>query len=45
MSTFKRASCSAISTFSAFVSAMPGACSPSRRVVSKILICRAAPLF
>ena len=36
MSTFSRASCSAISTFSAFVSAMPGACSPSRRVVSKI---------
>src|SRR4051794_30357702 len=37
MSTCSRASCSAISTFSAFVSAMPGACSPSRRVVSKIL--------
>ena len=36
MSTFSRASCSAISTFSARVSAMPGACSPSRRVVSKI---------
>ncbi len=35
MSTFSRASCSAISTFSARVSAMPGACSPSRRVVSK----------
>src|SRR5215217_2882893 len=35
-STFRRASCSAISTFSAFVSAMPGACSPSRSVVSKM---------
>src|SRR5919206_745053 len=35
-STFSRASCSAISTFSALVSAMPGACSPSRRVVSKM---------
>ena len=35
MSTCRRASCSAISTFSSFVSAMPGACSPSRRVVSK----------
>ena len=36
MSTLRRASCSAISTFSGLVSAMPGACSPSRRVVSKI---------
>src|SRR5438045_4177713 len=36
MSTFSRASCSAISTFSARVRAMPGACSPSRSVVSKI---------
>src|SRR5581483_4848975 len=35
-STRRRASCSAISTFSAFVSAMPGACSPSRSVVSKM---------
>ena len=37
MSTLSRASCSAISSFSGWVSAMPGACSPSRRVVSKIL--------
>src|SRR6187397_3506337 len=36
MSTPRRASCSAISTFSARVSAIPGACSPSRSVVSKI---------
>src|SRR3990172_4686072 len=36
MSTERRASCSAISTFSGLVSAMPGACSPSRSVVSKI---------
>src|SRR3954454_4022646 len=36
MSTCSRASCSAISTFSALVNAIPGACSPSRRVVSKI---------
>src|SRR5438477_1653413 len=36
MSTFSRASCSAISTFSARVRAMPGACSPSRSVVSKM---------
>ena len=35
-STWRRASCSAISTFSARVSAIPGACSPSRSVVSKI---------
>src|SRR5262245_6870980 len=35
-STPRRASCSAISTFSARVSAIPGACSPSRSVVSKI---------
>ena len=35
-STSRRASCSAISTFSARVSAIPGACSPSRSVVSKI---------
>src|SRR6266545_8221387 len=34
-STPSRASCSAISSFSAAVSAMPGACSPSRSVVSK----------
>src|SRR5436190_5571989 len=34
-STPSRASCSAISTFSALDSAMPGACSPSRSVVSK----------
>src|SRR5207302_725765 len=34
-STPKRASCSAISTFSARDSAIPGACSPSRSVVSK----------
>src|SRR6476659_10958089 len=36
MSTCSRASCSAISTFSALVSAIPGACSPSRRVVSNM---------
>src|SRR6266540_1708402 len=36
MSTSRRASCSAISTFSGLVSAIPGACSPSRRVVSKM---------
>ena len=36
MSTSSRASCSAISTFSLRVSEMPGACSPSRRVVSKM---------
>src|SRR5207244_9944358 len=35
MSTPRRPSCSAISSFSLAVSAMPGACSPSRRVVSK----------
>src|SRR5437588_3651299 len=34
-STPSRASCWAISTFSARVSAIPGACSPSRSVVSK----------
>src|SRR5205085_11344855 len=36
MSTSSRASCSAISPFSARVRAMPGACSPSRSVVSKM---------
>ncbi len=35
-STPRRASCWAISTFSAVFSEMPGDCSPSRRVVSKI---------
>ena len=37
MSTPRRASCSAISSFSPTSSEMPGDCSPSRRVVSKIL--------
>ena len=45
MSTFSRASCSAISTFSARVSAMPGACSPSRRVVSKIRTVLSVPVY
>src|SRR5215212_2118274 len=36
MSTPSRASCSAISTFSDLFSEMPGDCSPSRSVVSKI---------
>jgi hypothetical protein len=36
-STFSRASCSAISTFSRASSEMPGDCSPSRSVVSKIV--------
>src|SRR5437867_5380534 len=44
MSTFRRASCSAISTFSAFVRAMPGACSPSRSVVSKMRTTFAVPV-
>ena len=35
-STFSRASWWAISSFSAVLSEMPGDCSPSRRVVSKI---------
>ena len=35
-STPSRASCCAISTFSAVLSEMPGDCSPSRRVVSKM---------
>ena len=35
-STPRRASCVAISTFSAVLRAMPGDCSPSRSVVSKI---------
>jgi len=35
-STPRRASCSAISSFSPTSSEMPGDCSPSRRVVSKI---------
>src|SRR3954464_4220516 len=37
MSTPSRASCCAISTFSWVFSEIPGDCSPSRRVVSKIL--------
>ena len=37
MSTPRRASCSAISSFSPTSSEMPGDCSPSRRVVSKIM--------
>ena len=36
-STPRRASCSAISSFSVTSREMPGDCSPSRRVVSKIL--------
>ena len=36
MSTPRRASCSAISSFSATSREMPGDCSPSRSVVSKI---------
>ena len=36
MSTPRRASCSAISSFSATSREMPGDCSPSRKVVSKI---------
>ncbi len=36
MSTPSRASCWAISSFSLAFSEMPGDCSPSRRVVSKI---------
>ncbi len=39
-STCRRASCSAISTFSRASSEMPGDCSPSRRVVSKIVTSR-----
>mgnify|MGYP001558394529 CR=1 FL=1 len=36
MSTFKRSSCLAISSFSSGVREAPGHCSPSRSVVSKI---------
>jgi hypothetical protein len=36
-STCSRASCSAISTFSRASSEMPGDCSPSRSVVSKMV--------
>src|SRR5918997_1455765 len=36
MSTPRRASCCAISSFSCLLSEIPGDCSPSRRVVSKI---------
>ena len=39
-STPSRSSCSAISAFSCGCSAMPGDCSPSRSVVSKIVILR-----
>ena len=39
-STPSRSSCSPISTFSSGCSAIPGACSPSRSVVSKIVILR-----
>jgi hypothetical protein len=39
-STPSRSSCSPISTFSSGRSAIPGACSPSRSVVSKIVILR-----
>jgi len=38
MSTLSLASCRATSSFSARFMLAPGACSPSRRVVSKILI-------
>src|SRR4029453_1281920 len=40
MSTPRRSSCSAIATFSSGPSAMPGDCSPSRSVVSKMSILR-----
>ena len=40
MSTPSRSSCVPISTFSSGDSAMPGDCSPSRNVVSKIVILR-----
>ena len=39
-STPRRSSCSAISAFSCGCSAMPGDCSPSRKVVSKMVILR-----
>src|SRR5581483_7659370 len=41
-STPRRSSCSAISAFSCGCSAMPGDCSPSRKVVSKMVILRAS---
>ena len=45
-STSRRASCSAISTFSLWLRLMPGACSPSRSVVSKMyILCVIAPSF
>ncbi len=44
-STPSRSSCSPISTFSSGRSAIPGACSPSRSVVSKIVILRELNVF
>ena len=44
-STPSRSSCWAISAFSSGRSAMPGDCSPSRNVVSKIVILRVATAF
>ena len=44
-STPSRSSCSPISTFSSGRRAIPGACSPSRRVVSKIVILRELNVF
>src|ERR1019366_3906172 len=43
MSPPRRASCSAISSFSATSSEIPGDCSPSRRVVSNTTRCPASP--
>src|SRR6478735_9190473 len=44
-STPRRPSCSAISSFSPTSSEMPGDCSPSRRVVSKIFTCSVMALL
>ena len=44
-STPSRSSCSPISTFSSGRRAIPGACSPSRSVVSKMLILRELNVF
>ena len=44
-STPSRSSCSPISTFSSGRRAIPGACSPSRSVVSKIVILRELNVF
>src|SRR5207237_14345 len=45
ISTLSRASCLAIITFSSTFMLAPGDCSPSRKVVSKILIIRAMSLL